>query len=334
MLLLSDYLSITPSQARAQWSQVLRRHPMPAGVRQEDFLPIETLLCFGLGLVAEPSPSGNVNLRESSSEVISIASLVRRPPTSLAAKLANLQGRQTHGAKYEQQLFIELSHDLPQYEFLYSIVMEAARSIGLGVMDLPDILGLEEYSLRSVLQADRVTAEQIHSAVDDEVHQRYGDTAVIDDAVTERLLVGKIRIGQQQFARQVLHNYGYSCAFCGLNFRKAGLPSSRMLVAGHIKSWKDSTASERTDSSNGIAACPTHDAAFESHLVSINEDLGIQLGMRLRLTLSQNSQVARNFSDAGIRKSLLIPEGASPPAEKFLSWHRDLQRTKDVESSD
>ena len=29
-----------------------------------------------------------------------------------------------------------------------------------------------------------------------------------------------------------------------------------MLVAGHIKPWKDSTSAERLDLRNGLAACP------------------------------------------------------------------------------
>ena len=36
-----------------------------------------------------------------------------------------------------------------------------------------------------------------------------------------------------------------------------------MLLAGHIKPWKDSTSSERLDLTNGLAACPSHDVAFE-----------------------------------------------------------------------
>jgi hypothetical protein len=39
-----------------------------------------------------------------------------------------------------------------------------------------------------------------------------------------------------------------------------------MLVAGHIKPWKDSTSAERMDLRNSLAACPSHDVAFDAGL--------------------------------------------------------------------
>ena len=42
----------------------------------------------------------------------------------------------------------------------------------------------------------------------------------------------------------------------------------RMLVASHIKPWKDSSPRERLDHRNGLAACPTHDAAFDAGLLA------------------------------------------------------------------
>jgi putative restriction endonuclease len=37
-----------------------------------------------------------------------------------------------------------------------------------------------------------------------------------------------------------------------------------MLLAGHIKPWRDSTPIERLDPRNGLAACPAHDVAFDT----------------------------------------------------------------------
>ena len=47
-----------------------------------------------------------------------------------------------------------------------------------------------------------------------------------------------------------------------------------MLLAGHIKPWRDSTHRERLDLSNGLAACPSHDVAFDTGLLTVEDDLG------------------------------------------------------------
>jgi hypothetical protein len=45
--------------------------------------------------------------------------------------------------------------------------------------------------------------------------------------------------------------------------------AKRMLVAGHSKPWKDSAPSERMDPRNGLAACPSHDVAFDTGLLTV-----------------------------------------------------------------
>jgi putative restriction endonuclease len=45
--------------------------------------------------------------------------------------------------------------------------------------------------------------------------------------------------------------------------------AKRMLVAGHIKPWKDSEPSERLDPRNGLAACPSHEVAFDTGLLTV-----------------------------------------------------------------
>jgi putative restriction endonuclease len=57
-----------------------------------------------------------------------------------------------------------------------------------------------------------------------------------------------------------------------------------MLLAGHIKPWKDSTPTERLDPRNGLAACPAHDVAFDTGMLTVNG------GLRLH--------VARSLADA------------------------------------
>ena len=53
-----------------------------------------------------------------------------------------------------------------------------------------------------------------------------------------------------------------------------GMPQQnrhRLLIASHIKPWRDSTPAERLDARNGIAACPIHDAASDTGLLTVND---------------------------------------------------------------
>jgi len=320
MLELSDYLALTDDSVRAQWRSILARRD-PGTSRQVDFVPIETLICFGLGLVSDPSPSGNINIKESSLEVKALAALFKRRPTSLAAKLANLDGRRPNGAKNERRLWAELSNDIVRFEYLYEVILRAGRSLGLDEDRLPDFLGIEANTLQAFLDADRISNEELRESVDKDLREWEVANPDGDAFETERVLVGTARVGQKQFARSVLVNCDFACVFCGLNFRANGLPPARMLIASHIKPWKDSLNRERIDTRNGLAACPTHDAAFDVFLVTVAPDLAVHRSQALMGAVERDAVVARNFSGAGMRERLAFATSAGLPSRLYLDWH-------------
>lgn len=43
-----------------------------------------------------------------------------------------------------------------------------------------------------------------------------------------------------------------------------------MLVASHLEPWRDSAPAERLDALNGLTACPTHDVAFDTGLLTVD----------------------------------------------------------------
>ena len=53
----------------------------------------------------------------------------------------------------------------------------------------------------------------------------------------------------------------------------SGVGKQELLIASHIKSWKDSEDYERTDINNGLLLNPTYDALFDKHLIGF-EDSG------------------------------------------------------------
>ncbi len=87
-------------------------------------------------------------------------------------------------------------------------------------------IGSQEESDISVLEA----------ALRDQLSRDGGDT-VRSVLETERITLAAARVGQHVFAVQVLANCGGQCVFCGL--RPATFGARRMLLAGHIKPWKD-----------------------------------------------------------------------------------------------
>jgi putative restriction endonuclease len=320
---LRDYLDLTFQHAQQQWLSILARIPVGLGVRQGDFTPVETLICFGLGLIARPSRSGKINLRESDNDVQSFAALFKRPPGSLALKLANLDGRRENRAKHEQELWIALTDDhLHRFEILYAVILEAGRSVGLEDDRLPDFLGSETKSLQAVLDADRVSEQELQYSIEEEIRGWRDRNPEGDLAATEKVLLGTARIGQTQFAHAVLDNCGYACVFCGLGLKAAGLPSSRMLVASHVKSWRASDSRERLDVRNGLAACPTHDAAFDTFLITVSSDLRIMRGNALGAAILVDEGVAKNFGASGMLQSLALPDRSNAPLPEYLDWHR------------
>jgi putative restriction endonuclease len=137
---------------------------------------------------------------------------------------------------------------------------------------------------------------------------------------TERILLAATRVGQHVFASNVLANCGGQCVFCGLSPASFGV--KKMLLAGHIKPWKDSSPTERLDPRGGEAPRPAHDVAFDTGLLTVNGGLRIHMAPSL-------ARVARRPVDPSVLRPpavvvhLLVPAGAQLPARKYLDWHRE-----------
>src|SRR6266700_6501042 len=94
---LGDYLDLTPAQAVAQWASVLARRPVEQG-RQVDFIPVETLLCLAASLVVNHRRYGGSTAHTAGAPVPELSRLFIRRPSSVLAKMANLDGSRSHGA--------------------------------------------------------------------------------------------------------------------------------------------------------------------------------------------------------------------------------------------
>jgi putative restriction endonuclease len=310
---LSDFLEITPAQARAQWRRIAGRDRPPPGKRQEKFLPVEVLLCFGLFYELNPHSFGGANIHKVPDSVKSLAQTFKRSAGSITNKMLNLDGSRPNSGTLERELFRRLT--LTDYPDLYQVVLSAAREAGLGPARVPDFLATELLGQDELGagELDRLLDER-REEIDDRI-QRWDFT----EQETTRLVMQRARLGQHRFARAVLDNYGGQCGFCG--FAPQHLPGHRLLIASHIKPWRDSSDRERLDPRNGIAACPVHDTAFDTGLLRVNGGLKIHRARALERSLAADAGSVNYFGQAVLRPTLLPPRRDAPGAA-YLEYHR------------
>ena len=274
---LANYLELSGSQAGEQYRALLSRRPVPGG-RQVTFLPAETLLCLAASFVIDPRRFGGTNIGRVPEPVPSLASLFSRSPSSVLEKMRNLNGSRPHGGKWDVLAGAALRDDPARFSLMYQVLLHAARTEGIGRDRLPDFLGLEDGGELALLGQEELTVSVVEEAMR-EVIARMTAGGGWQERETEQIVLGAVRVGQHVFARAVLGNCANRCVFCG--FSPARFGGRKLLLAGHIKPWKDSTPAERLDPRNGLAACPAHDAAFDTGMITVNGGLRIHLAPAL-----------------------------------------------------
>jgi putative restriction endonuclease len=319
---IDDYLRITQAEARAQWRSVAARTPVPAG-RQVNFVPVETILCLAASLRVNHRRYGGSTAHLAAEPVPALARLFRRPNSSILAKMANLDGSRSNGAKYEIQLAATLLGSQGWLAATYRTVLAGARDAGIGPDLLPDFLHLEGSDAELVLLGQEGLPDRdVEESVQPMVASWRAKRSDVEEQLTQHLLVAAARIGQHRFSREVLHNHGHRCVFCGLTVELGGVRARRMLVAGHIKPWRSSTSAERLDMRNGLTACPTHDVAFDTGLITVGPGLDIHVKAELRPQIEARPEVRAAFGSPPLAARLLLPEQAESPRGAYLGWHR------------
>jgi len=118
---------------------------------------------------------------------------------------------------------------------------------------------------------------------------------------------------QQFFRQSILSAYGVRCCI-------TGIPVPHLLVASHIKPWRD-FPDERLDPRNGLCLSSLHDAAFDAGLITLDEKLAIVLSRRLREYFPQPVLEANFVPFEG--KPIRLPDKLAEPHPEFLSYHRE-----------
>jgi putative restriction endonuclease len=277
-------------------------------------LSAETLLCLAAAYVVNPHRYGGGNVDRVPSPVPELALLFKRSRTSILQKMLNLDGTRPNGARLDAEVGAVLRDEQPRLEHVYRVLLAAARAEGIGLSDLPDFLGIEDGGSFTLLGQEELGPAEFSELLSEV------EPSLVPDADTERVAMQTARVGQHFFAKGVLANCGETCVFCGL--RPSLFGGRRMLLAGHIKPWKDCDNKERLDVRNGLAACPAHDVAFDTGLVTVSDDLRVQVAPALTAAVGSDPVAAQLYGHPPLRETLVLPTGAVRPKPEYLEWHR------------
>lgn len=313
---LAALLDLTDEEARGQWGRIMQRVHRP---KQEPYNSVEVVLCCALFRSVDPHHFGGRNIHLIPEEVALLAELFKRSTRSINIKMLNLDGSRPNGAASDVPFYDAMAADQRHFTALYECVVRAARHMGIGPSRLPDFIDRDAAGSAVMLGQDRLPHGPLMEAVEVAAAQLRARQLAADDAQTFRVAEQQIRLGQHRFARNVLENYAHQCAFC--EFAPRSLPRQKLLIASHIKPWRDSNDVERLDVANGIASCPMHDAAFDVGLITVNGGLRVHRAASLQHSLTADVGVKHNFGST-LRSTLRRASRAAPDGA-YLAWHNE-----------
>lgn len=134
---------------------------------------------------------------------------------------------------------------------------------------LDDILRWEGAGMAPIEELESYFEINVPFIADDELLSDLAKVTGSTSPSTERKAMAMARIGQGRFRADVtaLWRNGEVCALSGLEVPE-------MLVASHIKPWRDSTDEERLDPANGLLLAAHIDSLFDRHLLSFEKCAG------------------------------------------------------------
>lgn len=147
----------------------------------------------------------------------------------------------------------------------------------------------------------------------EDVVQMAGNEISLPVGITKEVTV-KQRVNQTFFRNAVLSSYNSACCITGLSNRQ-------ILIASHIKPWKDSDEREKTNPSNGLCLNALHDKAFDKGFITIDKNKKLHI----------SNDISDVFDGASVDKFFKEYEGQQIrlpdkflPDENFLEYHNDM----------
>lgn len=164
----------------------------------------------------------------------------------------------------------------------------------------------------------RILIMSEHFSVEDfvEAEDKSEDERAIEEdnelSETEKETLILARRGQGRFRADVI-NRNKCCPFTGVT-------DSRLLIASHIKPWRESSNRQRLDGNNGFAFTPTYDRLFDQGYISFNDDKKLLISCKL----DKECVKALGLQEGKIIERLVL----SAKCKEYLEYHREKKFKK------
>lgn len=183
------------------------------------------------------------------------------------------------------------------------------ESISKNIRRLPIFIdrnerGHQMYS-SALLKYAEYLAEGFDNDVESDIEAIIANLAIES---TEKSNLVKARIGQGAFRQRLIGLWG--------NCSVTGFKDVSLLIASHIKPWRASNNTERLDEFNGLLLVPNLDKAFDTGLITFDDDGKIRISSQLI-----------EPEKLGITRDLRVT--LKPENEAYMKLHRtDVFRAK------
>lgn len=242
----------------------------------------ELILAFNLYLKI---PFGKMH--RSNPDVIQLAKLIGRTPSSVAMRLSNFAsidpyhqqrgiGGLPGGRKQCQPIWDEFNHDRE------ALIFESER-------------------IRAEMEGQ--TIEEKFAPILKDISSYQGETKIREV---------KTRVNQNVFRQMILSSYNNSCIISGID-----LPE--LLVASHIIPWSQNEK-ERLNPENGLCLSSLYDRAFDRGLIGITIEHKVILSPKLKDNI-EKPYFTQFFQP--LQQLQLTFNGRYKPKKEFLEYHLD-----------
>jgi putative restriction endonuclease len=226
-------------------------------------------------------------MHSSNPEVIKLATLIGRTPSSIALKLGNfasfdpsLQERGIKGASNASKLDREIWN-----EFYNN--WEGA-----------------------LLESELLMAKARKTTIEEQNEVKTSDIPA-EGIVKQRLV--NTRVNQSIFRTIILANYNQRCCITGIS-------NPQLLIASHIVPWSKDEKN-RMNPMNGLALNALHDKAFDAGLITIDADTyTIRVSSKLKMKSTPESILQNFYAFEG--KEMFLPDKFLPNRD-FLRLHNE-----------
>lgn len=188
----------------------------------------------------------------------------------------------------------------------YAFVMREGLARALAAIGVAPFVELSEEISAELYGDDEEEGDPLDAVDDPLADIEDAQPQLAELAPTERLSVMRARIGQGVFRDEVLERWDGCCAVTGVSV-------GAVLVASHLKPWRDCTNDERLDPCNGLPLIGTLDRLFDAGLITFFDD-----GRMLVSSVLPEDE----FGALGVSHGMRLREARAELAP-FLKFHRD-----------